>query len=220
VKYSISESEKSLTVRDICNILLEGKHLVLIGDYGSGKSRCVREVFYALSKISTSKYKYPISVDLRNNWGLKRYQEIIRRHFDDLGLDGVASEMLRTFQSGAFVLLLDGFDEIGSQAWSVDTDKLRAIRADSLEGVKDLITNHSGAILITGRAHYFNNDDEMFSALGLSKDKAEVIHCREEFNSDELTQYFSSLTRKGCSLKKVVTLSFGTILWRSYANVT
>jgi hypothetical protein len=169
VKYSISGSDRTLTVGDISDLLLDGKHVVLIGDYGSGKSRCVREVFHSLCGVQKSRHRYPIAIDLRNNWGLKRQSEIIRRHMDDLGLDHVASEMLRTFHSGAFVFLLDGFDEIGSQAWSVDTDKLRAIRAQSLEGVKDLISNHSGAMLVTGRAHYFNNDDEMFSALGLSK---------------------------------------------------
>lgn len=193
VKYAIAGSERSLNIHEIADLLIDGTHVVLIGDYGSGKSRCVRELFYRLCELQAKNHTYPVAIDLRHNWGLKRYSEIIRRHCDDLGLDGVASEILRSFPTGAFIFLLDGFDELGSQAWSTDTDKLRAIRAQSLEGVKDLIQNHQGGLLITGRAHYFNNDEEMYLALGLAKNSTDVIYCKEEFDATELTQYFSSL---------------------------
>ena len=194
VKYSLAGSERFLTMMDIANLLLGGKRIILIGDYGSGKSRCVRELFYHLSEFQKREHYYPIAVDLRNNWGLKRFSEIIRRHCDDLGLDDVSNEMLRVLPSGAFIFLLDGFDELGSQAWSVDTDKLRAIRAESLEGVKDLVLSYTGGLLITGRAHYFNSDEEMHRALGLDKSNSQILYCKEEFDSEELAQYFSLLS--------------------------
>jgi hypothetical protein len=196
VQYRMLDSATSLDIKQISDLLIAGKKVVLIGDYGSGKSRCVQELFLHISSSTATQNRYPIAIDLRHNWGLKRLPEIIRRHCDDLGLDDVAPEMLRALQSGAFIFLLDGFDEVGSQAWSTDTDKLRAIRAESLEGVRDLISSHKGGLLISGREHYFNSDLDMFSTLGLQASETTVLYCKEEFDGLELREYFSSLPKQ------------------------
>lgn len=92
------------------------------------------------------------------------------------------------------MLLLDGFDEIGTQAWSDDPKKLKQIRTTALSGTKDLIQRCKGGLIISGREHYFNNDSEMFSLLGLNPQETLVLKCKDEFSDDEMKEYLSSLS--------------------------
>jgi hypothetical protein len=45
---------------------------------------------------------------------------------------------------------------------------------------------------VSGRAHYFNNADEMFSALGIGKTNALVISAKEEFEELEMAAYMGT----------------------------
>ena len=108
---------------------------MLLGEYGTGKSRCFKQLFKELSTSAIQSNLYPIAIDLRDLWGLKKSRELITRHFDNLGLDeGLSKAAIRCFNAGRAIFLLDGFDELGSQSWSNDNDKLKTIRAKSLEG--------------------------------------------------------------------------------------
>ena len=133
--------------------------MVLTGEYGSGKSRCIREVFRKLSETALSDLTFPVAIDLRDSWGLKRSPELLRRHFADLGRDGKADRAVTAMRNDCLTFLLDGFDEIGSQAWSNDGVKLRTIRSQALEGVRSLIESSTCGVLITGREHYFPSKD-------------------------------------------------------------
>jgi hypothetical protein len=77
---------------------------------------------------------YPLCIDLRDQWGTKKGNEIIRRHLDDYGLSQNADNIIKVIPNGGTILLLDGFDEIGSQTWSDDPTKLKDIRKKSLMG--------------------------------------------------------------------------------------
>ena len=193
--YRMGGTSRDLDIRSISELLVQGAKFTLTGPYGAGKSRCVHELFKFISALQEDEHCYPIAIDLRQSWGLKRFQELIRRHFDDLGLDSVGSDVLRGLPSANFVFLLDGFDEIGSQAWSRDTVKLRSIRSQSLEGVRSLLHHYNGGVLITGRDHYFDTDEEMLSELGLSRGKSTILRCHEEFSLHQLKEYFSRLDR-------------------------
>jgi hypothetical protein len=190
VKYLIDGRKGEITTGDIANYLREGRNVVLLGEYGSGKSRCIREVFRKLSETTDGDFCYPIAIDLRKSWGLRQSGELIRRHFTDLGLDSISSSAIRAFRVGSFALLLDGFDEIGSQAWSNDGVRLKAIRAKSLEGVKDAVSENHAGTLIAGREHYFSSSEEMFSALGVDPTTAIVVRSKNEFSDTELLEYF------------------------------
>jgi hypothetical protein len=151
----------------------------------------------ALGPAQRTIFVFPLAIDLRESWGLKRGTELIRRHLEDLGLERLQTSGLRAVSTGSVVLLIDGFDEIGSQAWSNDGKKLRGIRAQALQGVKDLIQKSRGGVLVTGRDHYFGTSDEMFSCLGLNPTMTLVIKCKSEFNDDELNNFFKD---RGVSL--------------------
>lgn len=192
VRYTVEGKNEDADARQIAEYLWAGKDVLLVGEYGSGKSRCIKQLFDILSTEADARSCYPIAIDLRKSWGLRSANEIVRRHFNELGLDDLESSAIRAFKSRSTVFLIDGFDEIGSQAWSSDASKIRAIRAKSLEGVKDIVQSNSGGTLIAGREHYFTSSSEMFSALGLDKGRTVVIRSKDEFNDTELLEYFSS----------------------------
>lgn len=192
------EHRRRYAIKDIADELKRGRHVVLLGEFGTGKSRCVMEVFRTL--VSESPVFPPIAINLRDNWGLRRHHLIVHNHLDGLGLGGFSDALVRSLHRGNHVVLLDGFDEIGSQSWSGDAKRLTEIRKKSLEGVRDLIGSVKNAgFLITGREHYFATAEEMAESLGLNPSETLVLRCPEEFSDSELAEYIQANT----SLKTV-----------------
>ena len=190
VSYTDIASGQSYSVANVSEALLSGKNIVLLGEYGSGKSRCIRQIFKHLADEWDLNFVFPFAVNLRECWGLDRADEIIRRSMDVLGLDEIKSGAVRALNSQSLILLLDGFDEIGSQAWSVEEARLRQLRARALSGVKDAILRSATGTLIAGREHYFSSNEEMFAALGLQGHNTMVLRANDEFSEEELELYF------------------------------
>lgn len=191
--FYIDDAGHRYTVSNICEALKAGKKIILVGEFGTGKSRCLMEVFNILAKNNIFP---PIAINLRDHWGHKRLSYIIRSHLDLLGLEKFSDSLIRSLRRGNHLILLDGIDEVGSQSWSGDAARLTEIRKISLEGVRDIISlcNSSG-ILLTGREHYFSSDEEMLECLGLSKDKILKLRCPDEFSDDEIKQYIQKNTK-------------------------
>ncbi len=190
VTYMRVDNGGDVSVSEIANMLLSGTNIVLLGEYGSGKSRCIREVFSYLSDHWDLTFQFPYAVNLRECWGLDRGDEIIRRGAHLLGLDDLAPATVRAYNRDSLVLLLDGFDELGSQSWSTDESRLRQLRARALAGVKDAITKTGSGCLVAGREHYFSSTEEMLSALGLSEGRTVILQSKDQFTDEELEQYF------------------------------
>ncbi len=190
VRYKVDGSGEDIGTKEIADYLKRGRHVILLGEYGSGKSRCIRETFRYLADRANSDFNHPLAIDLREMWGLKRGVELISRHFADLGLDRLSSSAVQALNAGAITLLLDGFDELGSQAWNNDPARLRAIRAHALQGVKDIIQRSQAGVLVAGREHYFPSSGEMFQALGVNEATCTVIRSKEEFTDEELQEFF------------------------------
>jgi hypothetical protein len=194
VLYENIRTKKQIELKDIIKLLTDGKRIILLGNYGTGKSRCIREIFYALYKKEFSTILYPIAINLKENWGITRHEELLRRHFGNLGVSHLADSAIKIINTESFIFLLDGFDEIGAQLWSDDSSKLQQIRSTSLSGVKDLIRNTKSPLIISGREHYFNSEDEMFSALGLSKTETVLLRSKDEFSETEMENYLKSIS--------------------------
>lgn len=178
---------------DIVDLLQAQKKVVLVGEFGTGKSRCLMQVF---SKLAQPERAFvPIAINLRDNWGYTRFSHIIANHLDGLGLGQFRDTLVRSLRRGNHVLLLDGFDEIGSQSWSGDPARLRETRRKSLEGVRDLIASCPNAgILLTGREHYFSSDEEMADCLGVTLDHLIILRCPDEFSENEAKDYVKNNT--------------------------
>lgn len=148
----VTDQGKKLTTEEIANGVKSGKKYILLGQFGSGKSRCLMEVFnlLALPEYRTQ----PLAINLRDNWGYKKFSHILQNHLDSLGLGKFTGAMVRSATRGLHPILLDGFDELGSQSWSGDVVRLSEIRKGSMQGVRDLIQEcGSAGLLITGREH-------------------------------------------------------------------
>ena len=190
VRYQTA-SGATVQMENIAAMLAAGRRLVLLGEFGTGKSRCFQEIFQTLARDAETTHHYPLAINLRDNWGVRRGHEILRRHFDDLGLSEMADRIVKTYDRESIIFLLDGFDEIGSQSWSDNQNKLRLIRQEALAGVKDLIQRATGGVIVSGREHYFNSNEEMFAALGLDPARTELIRCQSEFTHQEMEQFLA-----------------------------
>jgi len=190
VSYRHIDTNKDVSVSELKEMLLAGQNIILLGEYGSGKSRCIRELFSQLATDWGTHFKFPFAINLRDCWGLQFGDELIRRATYTLGLDDLAPSAVRAFNKDTLILLLDGFDEMGSQSWSVDESRLRQLRALALKGVKDLIMKSNSGCLIAGREHYFSSNEEMMAALGLTKANTILIKAKDEFSDSELEAYF------------------------------
>lgn len=207
-----------ISAKEISEKIIKGDKIVLLGDYGSGKSRCFKEVFHLLAERSSDTLLYPIAIDLKETWGLESAVEIIRRHFMHLGIgENDTNNVIKAYNGKRLCFLLDGFDEIGSRPWSENKKTLELLRKHALQGVKDLLSKTGAGCLISGREHYFNSDEEMHSALGLTAGKSLIAKCKNEFNFEEFTNYITLnninatlpewLPKKPLVLKTIASLS-------------
>lgn len=196
VKYQNLDNEEEYSIREIVEALYKNKKIILTGDYGTGKSRCIKELFNILAEKSDISFVYPLAINLREYWGLQTKEEIINRHFYNLGLSNFTSTILKIINDRAIILLLDGFDEISSQSWSDDPVKLIEIRKKALMGVRDLVSSSRGGLIITGRDYYFNSTSELFQALGTPPAETITLKCANEFSESEVEKYLSEKTKK------------------------
>lgn len=193
ISYINNDTSERLKSSDIAQLISDQRHIILLGEFGSGKSRCIREVFELLK--GRSEISPTLAINLRENWGLSTFDLIIRNHFGALGLSKFADDMIKLVGQGRVRLLLDGFDEIGSQSWTGEAARLKEIRRKSLIGVRDLVSKcRNAGLLISGREHYFSSPTEMTECLGLSAD-CTVLRCPEEFTEIEMASYISTNTK-------------------------
>lgn len=193
VKYFDETNGRDVGIEDIANLILSGKNVILLGEFGSGKSRCIEQIWTHLAKLTDSSFLHPVAINLRESWGLRRDREIIRRHFSDLGLDKLEAQAVQAYNERAVCFLLDGFDELGSQTWSNDPKKIRQMRQDAMIGVAEIVSNNGGGVLVAGREHYFTGRAELFSALCINAKEAIIIKCRPEFSEAEAAKYFERM---------------------------
>lgn len=167
VAYSDAESPTRYKVSDLSNRLLKGTQITLTGDFGTGKSRCVREVYEELSKKTREAGAFPIAINLRDHWSSSNALEVLAGHLGNIGLSSSIDNFIRLLNSGHLILLLDGFDEIGAQSHDFRVDDRKALRRHAVRGVRDLIQKTKAGVLVTGRSHFFDSDEEMLQSLGL-----------------------------------------------------
>jgi len=192
VSYVDDNDSQEFDIAAISDRLLANEKIVLTGDYGTGKSRCVREVYGELARSYKIGQTIPIAIDLRNTWGLTTAEEILSRHLNDLGLAKLQQHAISAIDKGTFILLLDGFDELGTQAWSEDPRALVTLRRRALEGVRDLVRRSRSGLLITGRKNYFNSRLEMLEALGAPKDCI-TLQCQGEFSPEQFQRFIEEV---------------------------
>lgn len=164
-------TEKTLSASEIAaEIILKSERFAILADFGSGKSMCLREIFYSLrDKFVTKQHaRFPVYINLREHVGARYSEEILERHARDLGLKDF-SQLVKAWRAGFVDLLLDGFDEFAAMGWSSATFRLRQLRRIMLDAVRKIIAESPKqvGIVVVGRQHYFDSERELEETLGL-----------------------------------------------------
>ncbi len=158
------------SLEKVKNHLLAGDRAVLLGDYGAGKSMTLREIFKLLKSdfYKSLTEKFPIYINLRDHQGQSDPAEVILRHATRIGFRN-PDHLIRAWRAGFVVLLLDGFDEIGTLGWTGQWKKLRELRHRAMEVVRHFNRDapRKTGVIVAGRAHFFDSDRERTTALGL-----------------------------------------------------
>ena len=192
VSYYSERTHGKISLDEIVKKLESGKKIILLGGFGTGKSCCTKQLFDIITSKQNETLQYVLSINLREHWGSEYGYEIIERHLKNLGIDSLSFR--KVMDKPNIIYLLDGFDEMGGQAWSSDKKKMQDIRRRTVIAIKDLLSEISGGCLITGREHFFNSNMEMLSCFGLSDKNVEIIRCNDEFSTDEIAEYLKENT--------------------------
>lgn len=178
---------------EICQAMLDGKIVVMLAPFGSGKSLTAREVFHKLGKLHQENQNNPTPffLNLREHWGEDHSDEILERHARTIGYTP-REDIVIAWRAGMSCLLLDGFDEVASQSVIRTDDKnfMRDARRRALQGVRDFTTKIPAGtgVLISGRDHYFDTEQELASALGIVG-KNYLIVSLDEFTEEGAQEF-------------------------------
>ncbi|WP_323885936.1 NACHT domain-containing protein [Aeromonas veronii] len=194
VNYVKNNGIHNITISEMVEKVIRGTKVVLTGDYGVGKSRCIKECYDLLKNKIREAGGFPIAINLRDHWSSANSLEILAGHLGNIGLSSSIDNFVRLLNSGTLVLLLDGFDEIGTQIHDFKIENRKAIRKQAVRGVRDLISKTKAGIIITGRPHYFDSDTEMLESLGISSGNGvEILSVPDNFTHDEADKYLKNI---------------------------
>lgn len=162
----------SVDVKWIADQVVGGQTVVLTAPFGAGKSLTTREVFQNIAAryLSQDVAVTPVAINLRDHWGQEDFDEILDRHARKIGFPG-RRDLVAAWRAGMLCLLVDGFDEVGSQG-VVSRDNKRFLadaRFRALTGLRQFIANRpaGSGLFLCGRDHYFDSEKELRHALGL-----------------------------------------------------
>lgn len=184
------DTKQVVSRNELLSLITQECAVVLLGDYGAGKSMTLREIYHALREkhLRNKTSTFPVYLNLRDHWGQTDTAEVIERHAKRIGF-GQPSHLVRAWRAGYVHLLIDGFDEISTTNIQGIWRKLQESRFRAMQVVRSLIDEHpSGTgLLMAGRAHFFDNQTERHKALGLPKNCIELS--LSEFTDDQITTY-------------------------------
>lgn len=182
---------------NISSLLAAGRTIVLLGDYGAGKSMTLREIYRDLRKshLRRRTSKFPVYLNLRDHYGQTDPAEVIERHARSIGFTP-ASTLVRAWRAGYVHLLIDGFDEISAlnvQGWR----RLKKNRHRAMELIRRLIAGHpsDAGLIVAGREQFFDSRKERREALRLPQNVVELS--LNEFTEQQIANYLQQAGLSG-----------------------
>lgn len=188
----LPEKSKTYSVRQLVDAVRGGQTVVLTGDFGIGKSMTLREVFVEGSRDyrTNATREFFIHINLREHQGQDDPLEALERHARSVGFS--STQLVSAWRAGRAHLLLDGFDEIANPNWPGRVASLKDVRRRSVALVRHFVEQSRSrtGILIAGRSHFFEDDDELTRSLGLRTNALRVS--ASDFTEAQVTQYLQS----------------------------
>ncbi|HET8638508.1 MAG TPA: NACHT domain-containing protein, partial [Acidobacteriaceae bacterium] len=171
------KSGESLKAAELASALSDGGVYVIYGDYGSGKSMTLRDIYFRMRDefIRGESIRCPVYLNLREHIAQVQPDEALYRHAEKIGFP-MPHSLISAWRAGFVCLFLDGFDELTPPQFASSVTSLRQARRFAVELVKRFIeqTPKSAPILLAGRENYFDDRAESQLALGYS-DIAQVF---------------------------------------------
>ncbi|WP_322752719.1 TIR domain-containing protein [Frankia sp. Cas3] len=135
----------------------EGRFVLLLGDFGRGKTFALREV---ARRVPTElPHLTPIFIELRALDKAHTVYGLVAAHFANHGRNLIDLTAFRyMLREGRIVLLFDGFDELVNR---VTYDRA----ADHLEALLQAAQGNA-KIIIASRTHHFRTESQVLTALG------------------------------------------------------
>lgn len=159
----------SIKAADLANKLSSGGQYVIYGDYGSGKSMTLRDVYFRARDrcISGEQSHCPVYLNLREHIAQTQPDEALYRHAEKIGYRDSHS-LIAAWRAGFVTVFLDGFNELIPPQFASSISNLRQARRFTVEIVRRFIeqTPKNAPIIIAGRESYFDSRDEAKIALG------------------------------------------------------
>ncbi|MFN8073879.1 MAG: hypothetical protein U0Q15_00495 [Kineosporiaceae bacterium] len=131
---SLAANAEVATLSDVVREVEQGGRVIVVGDFGIGKSAALKEIFGRLRSAyfrAPDARRFPIHVNIRDCVGLRSPREILQRHAEEIGFAG-SNGLIAAWRAGHADLLLDGFDELVPTRWVGTARDLKAIRWQTL----------------------------------------------------------------------------------------
>ena len=172
--------------------LLSGGRLVILGDYGAGKSMTLRELYRELraAHYKQRTFRFPIYLNLRDHFGQTNPAEVLERHARNLGFPH-PQHLVRAWRAGYAILLIDGFDELATLGIQGLWKKLQDSRYRAMQAVREFVRDQpdGAGLVLTGRAHFFDSEKERRASLGITSTFVELT--LNEFSDEQIQRYLS-----------------------------
>ena len=185
-----TESDEPYSINDICGRLKDGDTIALIGPFGAGKSLTAREVFRRLRRdyYRSPTEATPIAINLRDHWGQSDIEEILHRHSARVGFEK-PHQLVRAWNAGQLLPLLDGIDELASPVMAIGKDAIRRSREEALKVIQAFMRDVRGrtGVLLTVRDHYFDSTEEASRLMRLPSDT--IFVDVGEFSETQAAEY-------------------------------
>ena len=161
----------------------EGRFVLVLGDFGRGKSFALREVARRLGETDSA--PIPILIDLGAMDRSHAVDGLVAAHLAERGEDRIDLRAFRyMLEEGRIVLLFDGFDELVTR---ISYDRA----ADHLENLLGAAQGKA-KVVVAARTQHFRTNEQVFTALG--RQVGLIPHRRvlavEEFTSAQIRAYF------------------------------
>jgi len=155
-----SELELENNLETVISHWLESERqlLVILGGFGTGKTTTLMKLKHQLAKdfVSGKNQLIPLFISLRDFESFGSIDIFVKEKLkEEIGIEISYNKFINLLKEGRFLLLLDGFDEMGQR---IDSK----VRFENFENLIPIISASPKTIL-TCRPAYFVSDDELFS---------------------------------------------------------
>ncbi|MBB5806004.1 WD40 repeat protein [Saccharothrix ecbatanensis] len=160
------------------------RFVVVLGDFGRGKSFLLRQLTRALPDEHPG--LMPVLVELRSLEKAPTLDELLAQHLVREGVEDVGVTRLQyMISSGRLALLFDGFDELELR---VGYDNA----ADYLTTLMKAVTDRAKVVL-TSRTQHFRSTNQVLNALGqkVSALAASRVVVLEDFTDDQIRSFLT-----------------------------